>query len=602
MKKLSLVRRMQFAIFFPLLFMSLGLVFLLRYQLNTNLVPFMENTAKDQTAFKAKEISRWLDSYHLWLQNVRESPELKSYSSLEEIGKWMQSHRLVDSAINTIVYVDKNAEGLVLGKKLVQKNLKDRSYYKELVIKESSDSFTTQALIGKATGRPIVIIAYPVKNNQGKVKGLIALAIRLDELTKIVFEMQQENGAYGWVVDGKGTVIAHKEMEKIMKTNFLETEKNDFSNLDIHAQKMIKGESGSGIIQKLTGESYSIFWSPIPHTPNWVAGYSIPKDIFFALNNRLTYFFAILIAIELLILIVFTTFIVHKQLFPIGKAVHLAKTIANGKLDSSIDTSTFQSEDEIGELMKAMHVMATKLRETVHLVTKAGEEVATESNVLKATSQMIASGSEEQTIALNNVTNLVQNITNLINESTKNSEKTLAIANEASSMADDSSKAVSETVHAMDKIAEKVSVIQTIAGQTRLLSLNASIEAARAGTAGKGFAVVASEVSKLAEISSKAAKDIDELTKQSVSLASTASHKLSDYLFPKIKETTDQVDKIATFSENQKKAVEQINASLQNTNTIIKQNTTQSQELSESAEIASKLHDELLKTISYFKL
>ena len=85
--------------------------------------------------------------------------------------------------------------------------------------------------------------------------------------------------------------------------------------------------------------------------------------------------------------------------------------------------------------------------------------------------------------------------------------------------AEESAQAVKQTVEAMTKIAQKISIIEEIAYQTNLLALNAAIEAARAGEHGRGFAVVATEVRKLAERSQTAAKDIGGLATSSVDVA-----------------------------------------------------------------------------------
>lgn len=168
-------------------------------------------------------------------------------------------------------------------------------------------------------------------------------------------------------------------------------------------------------------------------------------------------------------------------------------------------------------------------------------------------------------------------------------------------MAEDGGQAVKETVNNMQKIVEKISIIQEIAGQTRLLSLNASIEAARAGDSGRGFAVVASEVSKLAELSSRAASEIKELTQSSVTIAYDAGKKL-EAVVPEIVKTADSVSKITSSGYEQELAIEELNLSMHEVNRFVQMNADLSEKLATTATSSAKYAKQLKDVISQFKV
>ncbi len=106
------------------------------------------------------------------------------------------------------------------------------------------------------------------------------------------------------------------------------------------------------------------------------------------------------------------------------------------------------------------------------------------------------------------------------------------------------------------KIGDIISEIESIAAQTNLLSLNASIEAARAGDAGRGFAVVADEIRGLADQSAKAAIDTRELIEASIREVSTGNS-VADHAAASIESVVDGIKQIADFSKNLKVIMEE---------------------------------------------
>jgi methyl-accepting chemotaxis protein len=187
-----------------------------------------------------------------------------------------------------------------------------------------------------------------------------------------------------------------------------------------------------------------------------------------------------------------------------------------------------------------------------------------------------------------------------INQNSDNAIQTEKIALRASKDIDDSNAAVTITVDAMKKIADKISVIGEIAEKTDLLAINAAIEAARAGEQGKAFAVVAAEVRKLAESSQAAAKEIDELSKSSVRIADE-SGKLLQKIVPDIQKTATLVQEITASSLEQNSGASQINNAILQLNSVTQNNSAAAEEMSSSAEELASQAEQLSETISFFK-
>lgn len=202
---------------------------------------------------------------------------------------------------------------------------------------------------------------------------------------------------------------------------------------------------------------------------------------------------------------------------------------------------------------------------------------------VSSTSEELASGSSEQASSVEQVSASVEELTATIRQNADNASQTEKIAGKSAQDAKESGDAVRQTVQAMKDISDRVIVIQEIARQTNLLSLNAAIEAARAGEHGRGFAVVANEVQKLAERSQEAARNIETLSKSSVAVAEQAGLML-DRLVPDIQRTSDLVTEINAASAEQAGGVQQINTAIQQLNGVVQENASSAEELASTAE------------------
>ncbi len=236
----------------------------------------------------------------------------------------------------------------------------------------------------------------------------------------------------------------------------------------------------------------------------------------------------------------------------------------------------------------------------VNSIEVSSSNVSAGSEQISSSSEELSQGANEQAASVEEISSAVEEMTATIRQNADNAGQTERIASKSATDARESGEAVRHTVQAMKNIAEKISIIQEIARQTNLLSLNASIEAARAGDHGRGFAVVASEVQKLAERSQVAAAEISELSGSSVSIAEKAGEMLQK-LVPDIQKTSELVAEINAASGEQANGAQQINTAIQQLNSVVQQNASSAEELAATAEELSAQTVHMQEAINFLK-
>ena len=475
-----------------------------------------------------------------------------------------------------------------------------RVWYKSAL--STNGIYITDPYIDFNTQKLLITFSKAVYTN-GRLKGVIGIDFSSVSNVRTEGNIDKNNI---FLITSDGLYIKHSNSDYVLKegVTIFNTDKT-FEGAEEYVNNI------SSPIKIKNNNWYSI--RKIPNTKMALAvkgSLDDYKSIF-----KKTFFIFLLILIFLLVMGLFLTTIV---LLPLSKYLDMAITaidnMADGNFSYRIDKSILSKGNRAGDLARAIDKMEANIGKLIFKIKKAIEDINAVGVEISQSSEKLLERAYVQAVNLEKLDEALKDIGTAINLSS------ISVATSKDSMEkmENTTQTGVQTINEIEsnmneiqasskKIFEITKSIESIALQTNILALNAAVEAARAGEQGRGFAVVASEIRKLATTVSQATKDITVIVENAVTKIDNGSTSVSrtsktlDSIAKSSVETSSILLDISASSNEEIERINNINNDIGIINEIMIKNEELSKEASEASAKTSKMAEDIVKELSFFK-
>ncbi len=529
------------------------------------------------------------------------------------------------------------------------------------VPRDTGMAHISDPLVSPETGQLTMAVTAPIIRN-GSFDGVVLFAVNPTVFSEIASKVAVGEGSTTTIIDSKGNTIAYNDVQLVFDAfNTIEEAKSDpaLADLAILEQNLIDGKEGFMDVS-WDGVAQFAAYTAIDNSNGWGIYVLTHQDNFLAQMITSIVFIIILSIVIIIIAVIIVSKVSTDISKPIklcverlnlvtqgdinspmpdvksndetgvlanstGQILHSISTMINDISDtlSEVASGNFAAQSKAKEyyvgdfaaIKESMETIVSKLSSTMQQISDVSNQVSTGNTQVAFGAQSLAQGAIEQASAVEELSATILEISNKTQESSEASQAAKTLNGKAHDALEQSTAQMREMVEAMRNINDKsiqmsniIKAIDDIAFQTNILSLNAAVEAARAGSAGRSFAVVADEVRNLATKSAQSAQDTAVLIEETVE-AVNKGNKIATETSESISIAMDSanelgilVDNIAEAGEAQASGTKQISIGIDQISAVVQTNSATAEESAATSEELSSQSQILKDLLSEFTL
>ncbi|OEJ13051.1 chemotaxis protein [Brachyspira hampsonii] len=474
-----------------------------------------------------------------------------------------------------------------------------REWYKNAIA--SKEIVISEPYIDIVTKSIIVTFSKTIYVN-GQLSGVVRIDV---DFSKIISSALEEAKKYSYnisIINKEGLYIYSENQNSILKENI-------FNNQEIssHKNDIMNNNNYAWIDKEL-----SYISSKIRNT-NWHIILSIEnKELNLSLLKLLILIisvFILLSAIEAVLVIVIAKPISNT----LDNTISIIKSMSKGNFNTHFDEKELNKKDQTGDVIRALNDMQNKLGDIIYSMKDNINGINSSVNIITNGNIDLSDRSVSQASSLEELTRSIEFVFSSLKDTAENAGNAKNMSEKVSNATRNGVNAINATSENMaliseasKKISDITKIIESIAFQTNILALNASVEAARAGDQGKGFAVVASEVRNLAINVGNAAKDITAIANETVEKINngSASVQASSYILNQIESSVNDVltllTEISSAIIEEENSLSQINTAVIEINKITQDTSKIANDGANASKDVLDKSNNIVEQVSYF--